>query len=122
MKETLISFETAVLAKEKEFNEECLNYYMGSKRLFNSNTLKNNNKKEISKEKYSAPTLSLLQKWLREVHNINIEISWNSNLSHKYQVQIHNLEKFCVYDSIIEYNTYEEALEEGVYEGLKLIK
>ena len=36
--------------------------------------------------------LSLLAKWLREVYNIHIEIIWNSNLTQKYNVQVHTLE------------------------------
>lgn len=71
---------------------------------------------------YLAVSQSLLQKWLREVHNLHIELTWNNDLTHKYMFQIHSVNKFCEVDCKIEYNTYEEALEEGLFQALKLIK
>ena len=126
MQEQQISFETAKLAKEKGFNEECyLTYGKIFKEycIFKSEYSETNS--EVNKYTYSAPTQSLLQKWLREIHNIYINIyvleddngliyydfglkqvvNWLSDKSKKLEV----------------FNTYEEALELGLYESLKLI-
>tara|TARA_R110002012_G_C11328222_1_gene576686 strand:- start:196 stop:495 length:300 start_codon:yes stop_codon:yes gene_type:complete len=97
MKEQLISFETAKLAKEKGFNWPCLCYRQKSAVIGDETILE-----VMEGEKYydwnsypqvpfySMPTQSLLQKWLREVYNVHIQI-------------------------------YEEALEKGLFEALKLI-
>lgn len=69
-----------------------------------------------------APTQSLLQKWLREKHNIHIGVYYNKN-SCVWDVEcwhVDDVEPF--YYGNIEFNTYEEALENGLQEALKLIK
>ena len=66
MKEQLISFSTAKLAKEKGFdNYDVANYYREG-----INYALNNSGTSTIKEvgNYPAPTQSLLQKWLREKH------------------------------------------------------
>ena len=75
--------------------------------------------------------LCLLQKWLREVHKINVESNYLPNIQ-KYRClfvpmtkKIPNKIKYSLrskYYGNIDYNTYEEALEAGLLEGLKLIK
>ena len=133
MKEQLISLETAKLAKEKGFDLESSALYdekcvlginhQDYKRLFT-------NSKEDTYN-IAAPTQSLLQKWLREVHGINIFMTFKPNIKKwdfipyfmsmdgkeyiKYNseyTKIHNERRF---------DTYEEALELGLQEGLKLI-
>jgi hypothetical protein len=128
MKEQLISFETAKLAKEKGFDEPCREYYnkdeeVESFRYFagdgsgwdkNSTIVANDNYKDFPI--LAAPTQSFLQKWLREEHNIDIES----------RVQIgSNAKRYFYYinctSSSKSYTTYEEALEQGLLEGLKLV-
>ena len=62
------------------------------------------------------PTQSLLQKWLRDEHDIIVEVhsQYMPNSTYKYGVKV----KHEFYDS---FDTYEEALEMGLKEGLKLI-
>ena len=56
MTDTLVSFAAAILAKEKGFNEPCSHRYnVGATSELND---------------LLAPTQSLLQRWLREKHNI----------------------------------------------------
>jgi hypothetical protein len=131
MKEELISFKTAKLAKEKGFNEICdkafINYYskqyIGKReyqvQLFHSHVYKGAN------PVYLAPTQSLLQKFIREVHNIIIisePIIGYGYVNYTYHIytknNIWNLNKFTAKT----FNTYEEALEVGLYQALKLIK
>jgi len=78
----------------------------------------------ILKKEYSIsrPTQSLLAKWLREVHNIIVtplptKTKWFFNI--QWGGVETNYEDF---DSDEYYSTYEEALEIGLQEGLKLIK
>lgn len=116
MKEQLITFETAVLAKEKGFDiRQDITYI-----------LKDSNEWYESK----GITQSLLQKWLREEHQINVESNYLPNIQ-KYRclyvpmtMAIPNKEKYSLrskYYGIDNHETYEHALEEGLQEALKLI-
>lgn len=128
MQEKTIGFELAKLAKEKEFNLEVRTYFDFKK--FRTEPLEFFNKidannfshwdfdlnEKVNAGYISAPTQSLLQKWLREKHGIHIEIYFNRK---KYCVTI--LGNNEVKDMGFEYKTYEEALEEGLFQALKLI-
>jgi hypothetical protein len=108
MKEQLITFETAKLAKEKGFMVV-----------------------------HKLPTQSLLQKWLREKHNLNIKVDdfLNSDLDVVWDFEIvrigTDLDERGNYIALVPYSmdantdrdfkTYEEALEKGLQEALKLI-
>lgn len=64
--------------------------------------------------------LFLLQRWIREVHNIDIYIepvaAGYGFYIHKNGDYIHNRESY-----VVSRNTYEEALEVGLYSALKLL-
>ena len=160
MKEKLIEFKTAKLAKEKGFEEKTPFYYYyyednkNNRRLYSEKILKAELKEnEVSHTRYrmcgggpdatdyeksfvkyndllidinryparnvmfQAPTQSLLQKWLREKYKKHIDInpfyykgdfiSWNLRIHNTYYKD--------------KYNSYEEALEIGLQEVLKLI-
>ena len=94
MKEQLISFETANLANSKDI-------------------------KNLMKDGKLC-TQSLLQKYLREEFDIHIIIASSNIKGYNYGV---TKEKGFLGISTKEfpYNTYEEALEAGLQEGLKLI-
>ena len=123
MNEQLISFETAKLAKEKGFK-------LGSgwqiRSLFNIKDGETFCEKTIETPEYACErcTQSLLQKWLREVHNFHITI--NVGLPHNQFIMYYsNVIKFgkhhkSKFKSEF-YQTYEEALEKGLQEALKLI-
>ena len=103
MKDQLISFKTASLAKEKGFQIMTINYAY-----------------------VKMPTQSLLQKWLREEHNIHILVAatgfkdGSGSIPNRYDVMY--FKDICknTFDSIHE--TYEEALEEGLQQALILLK
>lgn len=129
MEETLVTFETALLAKEKGFSW-ATTYEYGKDECFYS--------RDYIPHDYnirgliSAPTQSLLQKWLREVHKINVESYYLPNAekyaSHAVPMNIikpkhYNFVGECYnarkkYLSKNRFNTYEEALEEGLINGL----
>ena len=81
--------------------------------------------------KIFAPTQSFLQKWLREVHNINIEPRNSSAFNPTTRVFTPRKEYKCfvnfmnkTYEDFIEtkyFSSYEEALEIGLQKALKLI-
>jgi hypothetical protein len=131
MKEELISFKTAKLAKEKGFDETCSLYWQSEGVLCDKLLRGNWNLKDLDKA-FLAPTQSLLQKWLREKYNIEVESSRNSNEWVEFIKNKHNADYplyscTIIQDGDLVYgckthgNTYEEALEEGLQEGLKLI-
>ena len=118
LKEKLISFETAKLAKEKGFHISSRGEGMG-KRIFINGELVNTI--FSSKDHIHAPTQSLLQKWLREVHNVSIKIDdyyTNSRVRFDYNVcELGSQED----NPVGIFETYEEALETGLYQALLLL-
>jgi len=111
LKEDLILHETAIAAQEKGFKYK--------KNLW-----------DIDKDNFDElPTQSLLRKWLRRVHKIHIDLFFDDNT---WQIRIGTFtipdfapdiimsieEKSSFEDSI---NAYEEALELGLLNALKLI-
>ena len=128
MEEQLISFETAKLAKEKDFNVSCFSYY-DLKGNINHNYIENGSSTDVEfrvdledlldnfnrgiPNIYSAPTQSLLQKWLREKYGIFVSVDVN------YCYKIYNNDE--LHKESADYNNYEEALEKGLQEALKLI-
>lgn len=121
MKDKLIDFNTAKLAKEKEFKEPVIEGYTNEGNPF----VKDYEKPHCYNVRglFSAPTQSLLQKWLRENYYINVEVSIHNTKTFWYDISKIDSEE-VISIKVIEpiYNTYEEALEAGLIEGLKLIK
>lgn len=117
MKDQLVSFETAILAKEKGFSEEVTYGYDQFGRNFHRDYIPHDyNIRGL----ISAPTQSLLQKWLREKHNIDLWFG-ECNLPNKYQVEDivkNNLRMAIDLDGS---QTYEQGLELGLQESLKLL-
>ena len=112
MEDTLISFETAKLAKDKGFKKVyCNAYYLENGQII-KNTIHRNLHLEFKNE-YSAPTQSLLQRWLREVHDIP--------KSHHY-FEYHIIRDNDHIISSVRSNNWEEILELGLQVGLKLTK
>ena len=135
MEDTRVTFETAKLAKEKGFPQETNRLeipYYNYKGEFKGDVSDWRVRKYIRGEDtsdiefVSAPTQSLLAKWLREEHNIHIEISNNNyNKLLNWSFDLHKLPVGIIQmwergDST--YNTYEETYEIGLQEALKLIK
>lgn len=134
MEEQLISFETAKLAKEKGFKIPTEVMYKGNEKSYGHNNEWGIDEKRLdgefpytNQQWYSIPTQSVLQKWLREVHNIHFEIKpifdVKDNLKPYHISVIKNPSgKDFEYKIVGSLDTYEEALEIGLQEALKLIK
>ena len=129
MEEQLITLETAKLAKEKgleSFNHD--KAYRADGLLLSAKWLTKDNA-----DVYFAPTQSLLQKWLREEKKISISIitgytkggftfeCWIMYDGAKEIEPILSCEIDEKYGTTFYEKTYEEALEKGLQEALKLI-
>ena len=131
MEDTRISFETAKLAKEKGFYQEpnrrkvpYYNYkgeFNGDVTDFLRKYLREEDTSDV--ESVSAPTQSLLDKWLRERYNIHVTSQiGNLDFINTYHYDIRYIDKnkfICKVKG--NFKTYEEALEAGLQEALKLI-
>lgn len=112
MTEELITLETAKLLKEKGFQQR--------KYLINVSTLHHCYKY------LSVPPQSVAQKWLRETKNLHIEIYRNA-CGYGYAIVKANNGTWMEDDDAKgpndsgNWDTYEEALEAGIFEALKLI-
>jgi len=164
MREKLISIETAKILHDLNisgFDEATTVYVMWSKDCdyktkipFEPKVFLNGNYyedfeynleefKEVFKEgkKYleiQFPTQSLLKKWLREVHNIDVDVFRDSEVHFKDEtkwiVKVSNWNDIKIFKSPIadikhpsnwhgiDFKSYEEAFEKGLFNALKLVK
>ena len=121
--EDYCSYEVAKLLKEKGFDGECRTVYKSNGCIHDNVRYEGKwliNSLLFSSE-YSAPTLQMAMKWLREVHNIFIDIYLPSHSEHEdtiyhgtYSFDIFNLNTkvyvYCTWNEK-EFNSYEEAVE-----------
>lgn len=149
MKEQLISFKTAKLALQKGYDDtfydfECIplehdSYHeVADNRCYRYSELNGTGKVHLVlpaayKKEYGdynficvAPTQSLLQRWLREEHKINVIVQpfrgkWSVMVYDKdlYNPTYHGSDTRSEFAN--QFNLYEEALEKGLEESLKLI-
>lgn len=123
MTEELVTLETAKMLRKKGFNEYCKNVIdinnIPRETLYRIND-------DLPKQCFSQPTQSIVQKWLREVKNLHIEIYRNA-CGYGYIIVKANNGTWMEDDDAKgpnvggNWDTYEEALEEGLQEALKLI-
>lgn len=123
MQEELVSFQVAKLAKEKGFN------------IFTGKAWIKKEGQELffvpvytgvtNGVDYHAPTQVLLQRWLREVHDINITILICGADYHQYILHDKGRKYIKTVDNPITYenhkNNWEDTLEKGLQEALTLI-
>lgn len=116
MEETYITFETSKLALEKGFNgyqysSFYANYYNCDGSVGNSlwQHLENKSPRYV--------TQSLLQKWLREKHNLIVSIIPRFFTTVFYEYRILGIEV-----EVNSYDSYEDALENGLKCALENIK
>jgi|ERR1035437_2625710 hypothetical protein len=126
MFQEIIKEETAKLAKGKGFDEGCRDLhgtyddYIGCHHVYNDNGTNN-------KDQFSAPTQDFLAKWLRENHKIHIEPMYdciqniyNCHFVVYYQGE-NNSPRWEEYTKFYHDNSYENAFEMGLIDGLNLI-
>lgn len=157
MTEQLITFETAKLAKEKGFDGKCHYHYISDSYMkehykpylkfqydlgaemnhlpplsnIDFNVMLDNNlpgKSYIWSKATTAPTQSLLQKWLRDEHQIIVNsyanasgYCWESHYTPERGGTHIADSEFSGPNESGSWNTYEKALEKGLQEALKLL-
>lgn len=120
--ETYVSLETAQLLKKAGFDWEC-RYGFDEKRTICRgvfNTINWNDGKTLC---CSRPELHIAQKWLREVKNMNIEVSYDKERNWNFAC-VFNMDEDITYDNYFYekyFDTYESALEAGIKKCLTLI-
>lgn len=130
MEEIRVTVKTAKLAQEKGFLQKPFPCF-GSEG--NLHTVEYFDTSHPNAFRYYQPTQSLLQKWLREVHGKHIQIyvmeKWldsGNEMTIYFEVNLKTTNSLSginnVKSNMLEFKTYEEALEVGLFEGLKLIK
>lgn len=120
--EDYVSLETAKMLKEKGFDNECDYYISEDGNLFYKGILRVYNK--IGKVTFFCPTLYEALKWLRNTYNIHLCVQCTAYIKrckkYDYICEIMDLLHHRHENTLI-YHSYEQALEEGIREALKLI-
>lgn len=124
IEEQYISFDNAKLAKEKGFDESVRKYFTpkGDNTFINFFYLPTKYLHGIAR-----PTQSLLARWLREKHNMCVEV-YSTAYGFEWCIcDIDSGNDRCDSDEKSPNNggiwdTYEEAMEDGLQEALKLIE
>lgn len=132
--ESYVSLDTAKLLKEAGFDVPCRGVYVTDRtgyyefREYDNKQTKDDlcwNTGDGFQYEYLAPTQALAARWLREVHKLHVfakriyeyaldKFSWG------YYIQSSNYE-YCK-NFEIGFDKYEQALEAGLQEAIKLIK
>lgn len=119
-KEDYVSLEVAKMLKERGFDEQCRYTYCGED---DENIgVSNNKNSNYPPDVYSMPTLYEAQKWLRE-RGYYVEVGIYDKYEWSYVIYGYD-EEMCITMKIWEgekFRTYEEALNAGIIEALKLI-
>ncbi len=117
----LVSFELAKLLKEVGFDVKVLNFYDQNKEVSKSTykDLCNWNDEVLRDSAYSAPQLELAKQWFREKHEIIIR---PIDEAHP-KIWVFDIisKKGSFHYALTSYESYEEALEQGLIEAIKLI-
>lgn len=122
METIYIQFETAKLAKAKGFDTKTTNWYDQTETL---NPCKGVRGAMCYTNEGYAPTQSELQKWLRDKHNIHIQI--RRMYAHDGEVEYNDFvylpNKNAHTDDTLgnEFPTYESALENALQTALNLL-
>ena len=131
MEEQLVSFEAARLAKEKGckldlYSDDEWHYVDEEGDLFWCNH--DPRSSYPNAERVVKCSQSLLQRWLREEHSLYVmleeteTLSLESGIGFYYKIiKVKDREHLRLDYSMYFYKTYEEALEAGLKEGLRLI-
>jgi hypothetical protein len=120
----IIKFETAILAKEKGFTKTCECFFDDIGDLYKSDIYLNEKRHNAYSFKNvghcHAPYQTTVQDYLRTEHKIHITITSISQESWQYHITKPGESLGMVIGE--DYDTYEEALEEGILNALLTLK
>lgn len=120
MEDQIVSFETAKLAKEKGFDEFLPTYYTHVKAdpsvQIDDKWFRNSQFPETSYRLCSAPTQSLLQRWLRDKYKLHVFVMPYDDKELQQLLFENKLvdKDFNEFSSFNFTHTYEECLEEAL--------
>ena len=128
-KEDYVTEDVARVLKEKGFTEKCRGYYYGG--MFSISCFGNEYNKQNVDYCIDAPSLAQAAKWLREKHNISVEPyatasgwKWTNCKACKdvtggtFIDSSNNHYDTNLMDDCGSFDTYEQALNEGIKEAL----
>ena len=142
MEDKIVSFETAMLLKEKGFDEPCCHFYednelcklsryQGDGTGFVRNNSPINDRLLCEEMQCTAPTQSLAQRWLRETHHITFNANPHSNngeIVYVVTIKVISNKKHVDFNVMMDtsnratmFDNYEDAIEEGLKYCLKSI-
>lgn len=122
IEESYVSFDTARMLKEAGFDALCYVQYSDRGVQWDSTSPSNFNADDWG---YSCSTQALAARWLREVLGIHVyaDMAYSKLMEGKWVYLIRFTDKTeNPYKCVGWFNSYEEALEEGLREAIKLIK
>lgn len=129
IEESYVRFDTARMLKEAGFNVPCRSYYeLEDGEIVRKDCIRPYDHNGFGDTICSRPTLALAARWLREVHRIVVDVTFIPPLFDgvNWQYFIGEMDdmvwKGDFESSASKYSTYEEALEAGLKEAIKLIK
>lgn len=122
--EDYISFETAKLLKEKGFYQDFYNSFMPVWHYNGNNKVlsftEDDSYPSETQEWYSAPTLQMVMKWLREVHGFHIMVDCIGSENYMPTIQfIHTSKDIDIKSKTSKiggngFDSYEQACEEAI--------
>ena len=121
IEEQYVSFDTAKMLKEAGFDVPTVRYYHkdGSMSAMSLDAQRHLSKIYKDIDTYPLPTQALAARWLREVHEIDVMIDvYNRDY---YVCNVYKNKHLMIINNIVT-SDFEEALEEGLKEAIKLIK
>lgn len=124
IEEQFVSFETAKMLKEAGFRELTKTHYSNRGQVWET-ALPADYNDDFNCNTCNRPTQALAARWLREVHHYAVCV-WYSAEYEKWFYAHGNLynmtfdEEYSMSDFI--YDSYEQALEAGLQEAIKLVK
>jgi hypothetical protein len=125
MQSVIVEFQTAKLAKEKRFigYKSKVHYRISEKCLING-LIEDYADHNLTENYLSAPPQSILKNWLKEVHNIIIEIGLDQTSYPKYCFNIYKYEDFGNWEDVKNpdwglYSSEEKCLEEALFLALQ---
>lgn len=129
----IVTLETAKLAKEVGFNGKVLHFYNHGENELIPNTKLMSISIPISVEHLEtsratlpvdcvpAPTQTTLSRWLREKHDMYVSVDMMA-FKRGWIVYIISMSRKVVCFKAKDFDTYEEALEEGLKQACKIVK
>lgn len=124
IEEQFVSFDTAQMLKEAGFDVPVYKHYTKTGAIWTSAMPEKHNDK-MDYMCFPCPTQALAARWLREAYHYAVCV-WFSKDHEKWFYAHGNMDNivfdtdYCISEYI--YDSYEEGLEAGLQEAVKLIK